>query len=115
MTKGDVMETGQDPIQSGKAEVNPSRDGKRRTSKSPYANPTRPVRKNESPEIDNEEAEINPAKFDREQTEPDQEGSDDSKAHEPYELKKVEQGKLVGQGGYGTSATSGTNSGENEG
>jgi hypothetical protein len=105
------METGQDPIQSGNAEANPSSDKKRR----PYANPTRPVRKNESPEKDNEEAEINPAKFDREQTEPDQEGSDDSKAHEPYELKKVEQGKLVGQGGYGTSATSGTNSGENQG
>lgn len=100
-TKGDVMELGQ----SGNA------DGKQRTSKSPYANPTKPVRKNEIAETENEEAEINPAKFDREQTEPDQEGSDDSKSHEPYELKKAQQGKLVGQGGYGTSATNGTNSG----
>lgn len=104
------METSQDPIQSGK----------RKPNKSPYVNPTRPIRKNESTEVENEEGEINPAKFDREQTEPDHEGNDDSKAHEPYELKqtpakKVEQGKLVGQGGYGTSATNGTNSGENQG
>lgn len=104
------MEHGQDLIQSGK----------RKPHKNPYANPTKPIRKNDRSEVDNEEAEINPAKFDREPIEPDREGRDDSKAHEPYELKqapskKVEQGKLVGQGGYGSSATNGTNSGENQG
>jgi hypothetical protein len=113
------MEYNQSPIQSGSDESSPSDHGKRGATKKTYANPTKPVRKNETSfDTDDEEGEINPAKLDREQTEPDSTGSDDSKAHEPYELKrkeaekdKPELGKLVGQGGYGTSATSGTNSG----
>lgn len=114
------METRHDPLLSGNTESNPSEEKKKpRPQKSPFVNPTRPVRKKQNSELENEEAEINPAKFDREQIEPDIEGHDDSKSHEPYEfkhrpLKKVEEGKLLAQGGYGTSGTNGTNSAEKQ-
>lgn len=70
---------------------------------------------------ENDEAEINPEKLEREEMNPDSAGNDNSKPHQPYEFKKnnsekkSERENLLGQGGYGTSGTSGTNSGGKQG
>lgn len=37
-------------------------------------------------DLEEQESEINPSKLDREELVSDQEGSDNSKAHEPYEF-----------------------------
>jgi hypothetical protein len=46
------------------------------------------------------DSEINPNKLDREELKTDEEGSNNSKGHEPYELSR--DSHLLGQGGYGT-------------
>ena len=98
------MEENETPIRSGN-----TKPGRRRNHHVGTGNPDEKGKSNFDSEHD--EAEINPEKLEREKIYPDSSGDDNSKGHEPYEFKKNDQGKLVGQGGYGTPGYDGSSLG----